>query len=467
MKKRIARVWIITLSLVMMTTQMSVAIPIQPAAAEKLDYLDVVMEIIDKYYVDEIDEEVLIEGAFKGVFEELDPYSSYYNAEEYKRYSENSDGAFGGVGITVTKDADTDYIKIVSPIEDTPGDRAGLEANDLIIAVNGNSLKGVSLDEAVRIMRGEPGTKMRLSIIKEGKIEPIDIDLVREVIEVHPVNYEIREDHIAYLRLKQFNANSAKDFKAAIEEISKDASVEGLVIDLRNNPGGRLDQVVEIADLFLESGQPIVQIDYRAYEDKVIEAETAPLYTGPIAVLINAGSASASEILSGALQDYDIAKIVGVNSFGKGTVQSVIDLQSEMGMKLTVAQYLTAKGNPVNEIGIKPDVEVSLASTYALDPEYFAPMSEVQSYGAGQVGLNVYGAQQRLAYLGYDVAVDGLFSEEMKSHLVSFQDDYGLSASGQLDVNTCLALVSAVENPDDHKGVDRQLEKAIEILKEK
>ncbi len=465
MKRRITKVLILTLSLVLMTSQVSVAIPIQPTAVEKLDYLDVILEIIDKYYVEEIDADILIEGAFKGVFDELDPYSSYYNAEDYKRYGENTEGEFGGVGITVTKDSETDYIKIVSPIEGTPGDAAGLEANDLIIAVNGNSLQGVSLEDAVRIMRGEPGTKLRLSILKEGRTEPVDVDLTREIIEIHPVNYEIREDHIAYLRLKQFNANSAEDFREAVEVIAADKSVEGLVIDLRNNPGGRLDEVVEIADLFLEVGDPIVQIDYRAYEDNIIEAEEAPIYQGPMAVLINAGSASASEILSGALQDHGLATIVGVNSFGKGTVQSVIDLQNETGMKITIAQYLTANGNPVNEIGIKPDVEISVDSTYAVAPENFAPMTEEKDYVFGEVGLNVYGAQQRLKYLGYDLEVDGVFGDAMRTQLTRFQNDYTIEESGKLDSKTCTALSMAIENPQEMEGVDRQLEKAIEVLK--
>ncbi len=465
MKRRITKVLILTLSLVLMTSQVSVAIPIQPTAVEKLDYLDVILEIIDKYYVEEIDADILIEGAFKGVFDELDPYSSYYNAEDYKRYGENTEGEFGGVGITVTKDSETDYIKIVSPIEGTPGDAAGLEANDLIIAVNGNSLQGVSLEDAVRIMRGEPGTKLRLSILKEGRMEPVDVDLTREIIEIHPVNYEIREDHISYLRLKQFNANSAEDFREAVEVIAANKSVEGLVIDLRNNPGGRLDEVVEIADLFLEVGDPIVQIDYRAYEDNIIEAEEAPIYQGPMAVLINAGSASASEILSGALQDHGLATIVGVNSFGKGTVQSVIDLQNETGMKITIAQYLTANGNPVNEIGIKPDVEISVDSTYAVAPENFAPMTEEKDYVFGEVGLNVYGAQQRLKHLGYDLEVDGVFGDAMRTQLTRFQNDYTIEESGKLDSKTCTALSMAIENPQEMEGVDRQLEKAIAVLK--
>lgn len=465
MRKHCTRVMILTLTLILMAGSASSAIPIRPANADSLDYLDVVFEIIDRYYVEEVDGEKLVEGAFRGVFEELDPYSAYYTAEEYKRYTENTGGSFGGIGITVTKDDETDYIKVVSPIEDTPGYEAGIQPNDLIIGVNGNSLKGVSLEEAVRIMRGEVGTKLRLSIQRQGVADPIEVDLIREIIEINPVDYEIREDGLAYLRLKSFNANSAEDFRLALKDIGGKDEVTGLIIDLRNNPGGRLEQVVEIADMFLDVEEPIVQIDYRAYDDKIFKAVEEPILEIPVAVLINEGSASASEILAGALQDNGVATIIGTNSYGKGTVQSVIDLQEDAGMKITIAHYLTGGGHPVNEVGIQPDVEVSSQMIGSASAQAFAPTSEKRVYKPGEMGLNVYGVQQRLNFLGYPVEPTGVFNEETVSQLEKFEADYGLESSNKIDQDIIRLLNAVVGLSDETVEMkDMQLEKAVQVL---
>ncbi len=219
MLKHIKRSLSLAVVLLLVSSSVSMALPIEPIGSERLDYLELIMDVIEEYYVEEIDSDVLFEGAFRGVFDQLDQYSAYFSPEEFQRYNEDAGGAFGGVGITVTKDEDSDYIIVISPIEDTPGDRAGIQTNDLIIGVNGNSIKGFSLEEAVKLMRGEPGTKLRLSIQREGISDPIDVDIIREVIKVNPVNYEIREDGVVDFRLKSFNENSAKDVRSALEEI--------------------------------------------------------------------------------------------------------------------------------------------------------------------------------------------------------------------------------------------------------
>lgn len=464
MMKQLRRTLTLVLVLVMMTGSMSAAIPIQPASAERLDYLELILGVIEEYYVNDVDSDKLVEGAFKGVFDQLDEYSTYYSPEEYQRYNEDVGGAFGGIGITVTKDDESDFIKVISPIEGTPGDRAGILPNDLIIGVNGNSLKGLTLEEAVKIMRGEPGTKIRLTIQRKGLSDPIDFDITREIIEVNPVTFEVREDGIVNFRLKSFNEHSAADVQTALDTIIEKSDVQGMILDLRNNPGGRLDQVIEIADMFLEVGAPIVQVDYRAYSDNQFDSEDAPTFTLPIVVLINEGSASASEILAGALQDNGVATVVGHTSFGKGTVQSVTDLSNGGGIKLTIAEYLTANGNKVNGVGITPDIEVN--NRYRAGEKTnadFAPMIENEDNVRGDKGLNIYGAQERLLFLGYEVERTGSFNEETEKQLSAFQKENGLAITGTLNAETRVALYNEIDKPVS-EIMDAQFEKAVEVL---
>lgn len=464
MKKIFSRALPLALIVILLTGTTSAALPIQPVGSERLDYLDLIIEVIQEYYVNEVDTDTLIEGAFRGVFNELDPYSAYFSPEEYQRYNEDAGGSFGGVGITVTKDDQTDFIKVIAPIEGTPGDRADIEPNDLIIGVNGNSIQGYTLEEAVKLMRGEPGTRLRLTIKRESILQPFDVDIIREIIEVNPVSFEVREDGIVNFRLKSFNEHSAKDVREALEEIKTNASVKGIVIDLRNNPGGRLDQVIDIADMFLEVGAPIVQVDYRAYSDNVFNSEDAPLVKLPLAVLINEGSASASEILAGALQDNKVATVVGQTSFGKGTVQSVTDLSNGGGIKLTIAEYLTANGNKVNGVGISPDLEILNEMRGDLKTNAdFAPMIEDEVSGTGDVGLNVYGAQERLIYLGYTVNPTGTYDDLTQGAVIEFQKIKNLSQSGLLDEETRNALYQAVDDVASGEG-DLVLNQAVELL---
>lgn len=464
MMKQLKRTLSLVLVLILTTGSMSVALPIQPVGEKQLDYLEVILGLIEEYYVDEVDSDKLVQGALKGVFEQLDTYSTYYSPEEYRRYNENVGGVFGGIGITVTKDAESDYIKVISPIEGTPGDRAGIQPNDLIIAVNGNSIKGYELEEAVKIMRGEPGSKIRLTIQRQNLSDALEFDIVREIIEVNPVKMEVRDDGIVNFRLKSFNENAASDVREALESLEEKANLKGMIIDLRNNPGGRLDQVIEIADMFLEVGAPIVRVDYRAYSDNQFNSNQAPLIKLPLVVLINEGSASASEILAGALQDNGVATIVGNTSFGKGTVQSVTNLSNGGGIKLTIAEYLTASGNKVNGVGIVPDVEVTNRyRTGELTNADFAPMIETVDHKLGDTGLNVYGAQERLNALGYTVTPSGVLDEETQNMLGAFQKEIGLTATGRLGSATRVALYKAIERPIESE-VDEQLSRAVELF---
>lgn len=325
---------------------------------ERIDKIDYLVGAIEENYLyeDKIKEEDLEAGLYKGLFSSLqDPYSVYYTQSEFEKLTEDNQGEFGGVGIQISAQAD-DFITIVAPIAGTPGDRAGLKAGDKIIAINGEPYFGSDLEAAVDTMRGEPGTDVDITIRREveDSFEDIDLTITREIIKVDSVHLGQAGDY-GYIRLSSFDENTYTDFKAALEEVV--GSYEGVVIDLRNNPGGLLSSVVEISDMLLPQGPIVSTVDNKG--NKVSENSDASMVDIPIVVLINKGSASASEILSGALQDYDRATIVGETSFGKGVVQKIFPLE-EGGYKITVSEYYTGGGHKIHEEGVKPDVEVDL-----------------------------------------------------------------------------------------------------------
>lgn len=325
---------------------------------ERIDKIDYLVGAIEENYLyeDEIKEEDLEAGLYKGLFSSLqDPYSVYYTQSEFEKLTEDNQGEFGGVGIQISAQAD-DFITIVAPIAGTPGDRAGLKAGDKIIAINDEPYFGSDLEAAVDTMRGEPGTDVDITIRRdtEDSFEDIDLTITREIIKVDSVHLGQAGDY-GYIRLSSFDENTYTDFKAALEEVV--GSYEGLIIDLRNNPGGLLSSVVEISDILLPQGPIVSTVDNKG--NKVSENSDPSMVDIPIVVLINKGSASASEILSGALQDYDRATIVGETSFGKGVVQKIFPLE-EGGYKITVSEYYTGGGHKIHEEGVKPDVEVDL-----------------------------------------------------------------------------------------------------------
>lgn len=465
MRRHVRIVSALLLILVLSTGSISIAIPIQPEGENNLEYLQFLMDLVQNYYIEEVDQETLLEGAYEGIFDVLDQHSVYFTPEEYKSFNENTEGSFGGIGISVTKDEKTDYIRVVSPIDDTPGKKAGILANDLIIKVDDVDMKGVTLEESVKIMRGEPGTPVTLTI-QRGQEQPriLTFEIIRAVIEVHPVKVEVMDGNIGYMKITQFSEKAAEEVNAELRTF-KDAEVAGLIIDLRNNPGGRLDQVVEIADDLLPAGDKIVQIDYRVYEDEIEVSRQAPVVEVPLIVLVNEGSASASEILAGALQDNDMAEVIGVQTYGKGTVQSVIPLSNGGGSKITVAEYYTANRNKVNGAGITPDFVVKMpGSDDAGDIDRFVPMIEQPGQGLGDIGLNVYGLQQRLNIAGYLVTVDGVFGNATREQLVRFQQAQQLQVTGVIDQATIDRLQDITTAVANAEGTDTQLEMAKQYM---
>lgn len=315
-----------------------------------------VLNLVQQYYVTKVDTKKLVYGAIKGMLDTLDPHTNFLPPEIYKEFQSETSGEFGGIGIEIT--LRKGILTVISPIEDTPAWNAGIQPGDKLVSINGESTKGLSLAEAAKKMKGKRGSKVHLGIYREGFDEPKTFTVVRSVVKIKSAKYTDLEGGYAYVRLTSFIENTYPDLKKVLDEhIKKHKSIKGLIIDLRRNPGGLLDQAIKISDLFLEKGTIVSTIGRNEKEKEVAYAKKAgTLGRFPIVVLINEYSASASEILSGALQDNKRALIMGKRSFGKGSVQSVVKLGDGSGLKLTVARYYTPSGKSIQSEGIHPDV---------------------------------------------------------------------------------------------------------------
>lgn len=323
-----------------------------------------VFEQIRQGYVEEVSDTQLLENAIAGLLTELDPHSVYLNEESYDDLEENSSGEYGGLGLEVA--TQEGVIRVVSPIDGSPAAKAGIQAGDLIVKMNNNPVRGMSLQKAIEKMRGEKGTSIKLTVFREGEDDTIDIDVVRDIIQVSAVRNRLLESAYGYVRVAQFQRNSGRDFVAALQELKQqsdeDSPLKGLVIDLRNNPGGLVPASVEIADALLDSGTIVYTEGRLPSANQSFEATQGDLLEGlPVVVLINGGSASASEIVAGALQDHGRAAVLGTQSFGKGSVQTVVPLGDGRAVKLTTARYFTPKGRSIQAEGIVPDIIVERA----------------------------------------------------------------------------------------------------------
>lgn len=353
--------------------------------AEELQTLAEVYGRIKSIYVDDVDSKELIQDAIRGMISGLDPHSTYLDKEEFKDMQVSTTGKFGGLGIEVTME--DGFVKVVSPIDDTPAQRAGIQAGDLIIKLDDTPVKGLKLSEAVDIMRGEPGTDIELTIVREGETAPITTTIKRAIIKVRSVRNRMLDDGYGYVRISQFQDRTTDDTVNAIKALKKEngGSLDGLVLDLRNNPGGLLTSAVGVSDAFLKDGD-IVSIRGRNERDQVTySAESAvrgDVTDGvPVVVLINGGSASASEIVSGALQDHRRAVIMGRKSFGKGSVQTINPMRHGDAVKLTTARYYTPSGRTIQATGIEPDIKLSRVKVERIDNNGFEPISESQLQG--------------------------------------------------------------------------------------
>ncbi len=312
-------------------------------------------------YVEEVADEKLLEGAINGMLRELDPYSVYLKERSYQDLKIGTSGKFGGLGIEV--DMEDDFVKVIAPIDDTPAQRAGIIAGDRIAKIGDKLVKGMTLSEAVDLMRGEVGTQITLTILRENAAEPLTVELTRAVIKIKSARATLLEPDFGYVRLSKFQERTAQDLLAMLEKLAADNTrpLRGLILDLRSNPGGVLAEAVGVADVFLNEQSLIVFTRGRHHNAAVEYKATTPdrLNGTPLVVLIDRGSASASEIVAGALQDLKRATIMGANTFGKGSVQSIHQLNQESALKLTTAKYYTPSGRTIHEVGIKPDLELA------------------------------------------------------------------------------------------------------------
>ena len=323
---------------------------------KKLDLFSDVLETLNNEYVDQVDENKVLDAAINGMLQSLDPYSSYMSPENFRNMNAETKGEFGGLGIEITMQAG--LVKVISPIEGTPADKAGIKAGDFIIRINNTQVKGLNLFEAVSMMRGKVGTKINLVIRRENIDDELKFTLKRGIIKIREVSSEVKLNSIGYIRLRTFNQKSHNQLKEKIKSF-KSKKLNGYILDLRNNPGGLLSQAIKISDMFLDSGE-IVSTKGRDKTDiKIFNAKKGDIINGlPLIVLINKGSASASEIVSGALKDHKRAIILGETSFGKGSVQSIIPLTNRGALRLTTAKYYLPSGSSISEVGVTPDITV-------------------------------------------------------------------------------------------------------------
>ncbi|WP_019569318.1 MULTISPECIES: S41 family peptidase [unclassified Thioalkalivibrio] len=317
-------------------------------------FTDVYMRI-KRNYVEEVDDSELLDNAIQGMLTGLDEHSSYLDEDDFRDMEAGTSGEFGGLGIEVGME--DGFVKVIAPIDDTPADRAGIQAGDLIVRLDGDSVRGMTLSDAVSRMRGEQGSDITLTVVRDGEDQPLEITITRDIIQVESVRSEMLEDGYGYVRVSNFQTRTARDLVSAIEELKEANGLKGLVLDLRNNPGGILNGAVGVSDAFLDGGR-IVYTEGRLDEAQIeYDASPGDVLDGvPMVVLVNRGSASASEIVAGALQDHGRAIIMGQNSFGKGSVQTILPLSEQTGIKLTTARYFTPDGRSIQDEGITPDI---------------------------------------------------------------------------------------------------------------
>ena len=325
---------------------------------KKIDLFGEVLEKINKQYVDEINQSESMDSAINGLLQSLDPYSSYMSPEIFQEMQTETSGEFGGLGIEVSMEAGV--VKVITPIDDTPASKAGIKAGDYIVKINNVQVQGKSLSEAVDLMRGLVGTDIELTVRRRGVKKALTFNITRKIIEVQSVKSDLLENNIGYIRLTSFNDNSSNQIKKKIKKLKENENLKAFILDLRNNPGGLLSQAIKISDFFLENGEIVSTKSRKKSENRKWFARKGDITEGKtLVVLINYGSASASEIVAGALKDHKRAIILGENSYGKGSVQSIIPLKNKGAIRLTVAKYYLPSGKSISEVGVRPDIEVN------------------------------------------------------------------------------------------------------------
>ena len=325
---------------------------------EKIDIFSDVLDKINKEYVDEINQNEVMDAAINGVLQSLDPYSAYMSPETFESMRTETSGEFGGLGIEVSMEAGV--VKVISPLDESPAYEAGVKAGDYIVKINNHQVQGKTLSEAVDLMRGPVGSDIEITIRRRGERKALVFNITRKIIKIQSVKSEKIDNNIGYIRLTAFNENSSAQVKKKIREFDKDKKINGYILDLRNNPGGLLSQAIKISDFFLSDGEIVSTKSRKENENRKWFANTGDILNGKtLVVLINNGSASASEILAGALKDHKRAILIGETTYGKGSVQSIIPLKNNGAIRLTISKYYLPSGVSISEVGVDPDIEIS------------------------------------------------------------------------------------------------------------
>lgn len=412
-------------------------------------------------YVEEIEDLELLRGAIKGMVESLnDPYSEYYTSSEFKDFTENTSGNFGGIGVVITlRDK---FVTAVSVLEGTPAEKAGIKPGDRFVEIDGDDVTGLTTAEISKRLRGDKATTVNVGVLRDGENQIIRFDVERDIIRVNPIEAKVLGQGIGYIKISEFNENTAENLDKTLDIFGK-SGVVGIVLDLRNNPGGYLDQAIEVASYFVPKG-PIVNIVSKdgKMQSYVSNSEPSPF---ELVVLVNGGSASASEILAGAIKDREAGILVGEKTFGKGMVQRTLNLGTLGGVKLTIAHYTTPNGTNINKTGILPDIIIETDKTnYTKD---FVPLSFERNLKYGNIGLDVLGVQQRLKLLNlFTAKPDGVFGPRTEKAVKALQKQKGLSITGIVDGNFYNVLEQAFCDYL-YSREDVQLRKAIDVLKER
>ena len=412
----------------------------------------------DRYYK-EVDQDHLINGAINGMVEALDdPYSDYMDTSEAKGFHDSISSSFEGIGAEIQEQ--DGFIMIVSPIKDSPAEKAGLKPNDIVTSVDGKSIQGMSANEAVLLIRGKKGTTVKLAIKRPGVEELVDVSIVRDTIPIETVYGKMMDDGIVHIQITSFSDNTTSELVTILNDM-KDQGMKGLVLDLRQNPGGLLNQAIQISSLFLPDSEVVLQVEDRAgNREKITSKASSDNPNVPIVVVIDKGSASASEILAAAVSESGNVKLVGEKSFGKGTVQQAQDFSDGSNIKFTTEKWLTPDGNWIHKKGITPDIEVAL-------PDY-ASLTMLNTESELKLSVSspeVKTAQQMLSALGYDPGrEDGYFDEKTEQAVKDFQSKENLERTGILTGDSTMKLMEKLR--DQIKANDTQVQKAIEVLKE-
>ncbi|WP_419152109.1 S41 family peptidase [Aeribacillus alveayuensis] len=413
-------------------------------------------EILEKNYVEDIDQKVLIEGAIKGMVESLgDPYTTYMDVEESKGFHESISSSFEGIGAEVTEK--NGKITVVSPIKGSPAEKSGLKPEDQIIEVDGQNIEGMSVHEAIMLIRGEKGTKVELKIERKG-IGVINLTITRDTIPIQTVYTDVTDDKIGKIQITRFSEKTGQELAEALMDFEKQ-QVKGIIIDLRQNPGGLMDQAIAMTDMFLNKGDTILQVEQKDGTVETFKAENPSVVKVPVVVMTDNGTASAAEIMAAALHESANIPIVGEKTFGKGTVQNAQDFPDGSSIKYTIAKWLTPSGNWIHEKGLKPQFEVSLpeyANISYLDPNI--------TLKEGDSSPEVKTAEEMLKAIGYQVKVDGFFDHAEEKVVQSFQAEQKLTETGQIEGETTTKLMELVRNKILEN--DTQMKKAIDVLKE-